>query len=114
MKKRKIIILNRGKSLLNVDFRKSGQREKETIQIRSRRVIRPGPGTFTMHFFYEGRTVLLDSSINGMQEVEEIPSPLDNRYMGKRITLPDEVNRLKISCSEQFSVANIVEGLHSI
>jgi hypothetical protein len=112
MKKRKIIILNRGRSLLHLHYRLSGQKEKETFQVRSRKVIHPGKGTCTLHFFYEGRTVILESSVNGMVEVEDVASPLDNRYMGRRIKLPGELNRLKVVCREQLSIASIVEGVH--
>jgi hypothetical protein len=111
MKKRKIVILNRGKSLLHLHFRKGDLPGKETLQVRHRKVIRPGSGKYTLHFFYADRTVILETSENGKARVEEVVSPLDNRYMGKRITLPGDLYHLKITCREQFSIASIVEGV---
>lgn len=110
-KKRKIVIVNRGKRHLHVHGITGGLRGKDKIMVRSRKVFRPGPGKHTFHFFYDDRTVLLDTPLNGNIKVKDIVSPLDNRFMGKGITLPDDIASLKITCREQFSIASIVEGL---
>jgi len=111
MKKRKIVIVNRGKCQLHLHVIKDGLPAKDKTLVRFRKVFRPGPGKHTLHLFYDGRTVLLDTSLDLKTEVEEIVSPLDNRYMGKAITLPGDITSLKITCREQFSIASIVEGL---
>lgn len=110
-KKRKIVIVNLGKGHLHLHSIKDGPTATDKIMVRSRKVFRPGPGKHTFHFFYDDRTVLLDTPLNGNIKVKDIVSPLDNRFMGKSITLPDEFNRLKVTCREQFSIASIVEGL---
>ncbi|MDF1571308.1 MAG: hypothetical protein P1P82_06795 [Bacteroidales bacterium] len=103
--------MNRGKSHLHLHYLNGGLPGKDKILVRSRKVFRPGPGKHTLHFFYDDRTVLLDAPPGGNIHVEDIVSPLDNRYMGKSITLPGDIARMKITCREQFSIASIIEGL---
>lgn len=110
MKKKRIVVVNRGKRPLHLLCRKCRIPSKDKYMVKKRKVLKLQPGTYNMQLFYTDRAVLLESSLNGNLEVEDVVSPLDNRFMGKHIVLPESIHKVKITCREQFSVASILEG----
>lgn len=110
MKKRRIVIVNRGKRNLHLLCKKCRIPGKDTFIVRNRKVLKLLPGEYNLQVYYSDRAVVLESNMNGNLEVEDVVSPHDSRFMGKRISLPESIQKLKITCREQFSVASIVEG----
>jgi len=110
MKKRKIVIVNRGKRTLHLFCKKCKLPGQDKFMVRNRKVLKLLPGDYNLEVFYSDRTVVLESSMDGDIQVEDVISNKDNRFMGKRILLSDSINKLKITCKEQLSVASIVEA----
>lgn len=110
MKKKRIVIVNRGKRTLHLLCKKCRIPGKDKYMVRNRLVLKLLPGEYNLQVYYSDRAVVLESSMNGHLKVEDIVSPLDNRFMGKHILLPDSIRKIKITCREQYSVASIVEG----
>lgn len=111
MRKLRIVIINRGRHKLFVEFKRCGCKDSGKITIKNRRVLKLDSGRYELYIGYENANLKIKSKLNGVKDLVEIPSIMNRKCNGNKMMIHDPEKSLRLICRETVSIANIVEKL---
>ena len=111
MTKEKIVILNKAKNPLFVEYKRCGQTAIQKLQIKRRSVLRLETGRHEFSMGYHNANLVILNGIKGVRDLEEIPSIADVKCKGIKLLVHDPLKTVKIVCNGNFSVAGLIENL---
>jgi len=84
--------------------------EKDIFKVIKRKTIKLQPGRYTVTLHYDSSNIDLVSNLNGNLEIGDIPSPGNKRFRAKLMVLNYPEKRVKVTCKEKISIANLIQG----
>lgn len=111
MKKIKIIIINRARNVLYVEYQRCGQSDVQRLKIKKRKVLRMLSGHYIFSLGYDSMNLLLSSELNGIKDREVIESIGNPKHKGVRLLVNNPSKVLRLKCNEKLSVAALIENL---
>jgi len=111
MKKKRIVILNKARNQLFVEYKRCGQSEIQKLLVKRRTVLKLMDGRHEFSLGYDNANLVIANGMRGVKDIEEIPSIANEKCKGVKLLVHDPSRTLKIKCNGNISVAGLIETL---